>query len=48
MFRFIDIEKPIGAGSFVLKKNGVKASFYDLIEHGDELDIEWENKRVQV
>ncbi|WP_339147291.1 MULTISPECIES: cell division protein FtsA [unclassified Sutcliffiella] len=48
MFRFVNIEKPIGAGSFVLKKNGVKASFYDLIEHGDELDIEWEDKRVQV
>lgn len=48
MFRFVDIERPQGAGTFHLKRNGMKASFYDLIEHGDELDIEWENKRVQV
>lgn len=48
IFRFVDIERPQGAGSFVLKKNGGKASFYDLIEHGDELDIQWENRSVQV
>ncbi len=46
MFRFVDIERPQGAGSFILKKNGMKASFYDLIEHGDELDIQWENRIV--
>jgi cell division ATPase FtsA len=44
MFRFIDIDKPHGAGSFVLKKNGITSSFYEFIDHGDELDIDWEKK----
>ncbi|KMJ57073.1 cell division protein [Bacillus sp. LL01] len=48
MFRFVEIERPQGAGSFLLKKNGAESSFYDLIDHGDELDIQWENRSVRV
>ncbi|TYS69098.1 cell division protein FtsA [Sutcliffiella horikoshii] len=47
MFRFVDIDRPQGAGSFILKKNGTEASFYDFIDHGDELDIEWKSKLLE-
>ncbi|WP_404444568.1 cell division protein FtsA [Sutcliffiella horikoshii] len=47
MFRFVDIERPQGAGTFQLKKNGAEASFYDFIDHGDELDIEWKSKILE-
>ncbi|WP_078379370.1 pilus assembly protein PilM [Sutcliffiella halmapala] len=44
IFRVVDIEKPQGAGSFKLKRNEEEASFYDLIQQGDTLDIQWEKK----
>ncbi|WP_317987078.1 cell division protein FtsA [Sutcliffiella rhizosphaerae] len=47
IFRFVEIKQPQGAGSFLLKKNGTESSFYDLISHGDELDIHWEKKVYQ-
>ena len=47
IFRFVEIEKPQGAGSFNLQKNGAEASFYDLIQQGDVLDIKWEKKVYQ-
>ncbi|UAL46563.1 cell division protein FtsA [Sutcliffiella horikoshii] len=47
MFRFVDIDRPQGAGSFMLKKNGMEASFYDFIDHGDDLDIEWKSKVLE-
>lgn len=46
IFRFVDIEKPKGAGIFELKKNGEEASFYDFIENGDVLEIHWQKKNV--
>ncbi|MCA1319907.1 cell division protein FtsA [Bacillus tianshenii] len=47
IFRFVEIEKPLGAGSFKLQKNGEESSFYDYIQQGDELDIKWEKKVYQ-
>jgi cell division ATPase FtsA len=47
IFRFVEIDKPHGAGSFILQKNGTDSSFYDFIERGDVLDIKWEKKVYQ-
>lgn len=47
IFRFVEIEKPHGAGSFILLKNGADSSFYDFIQQGDVLDIKWEKRVYQ-
>ncbi|WP_417899298.1 pilus assembly protein PilM [Bacillus haimaensis] len=47
IFRFVEIEKPHGAGSFILQKNGADSSFYDFIQQGDVLDIKWEKRVYQ-
>lgn len=47
IFRFVEIDKPHGAGSFILQKNGADSSFYDFIQQGDVLDIKWEKKVYQ-
>jgi hypothetical protein len=47
IFRFVEIDKPHGAGSFILQKNGAHSSFYDFIQQGDVLDIKWEKKVYQ-
>nr|WP_100332088.1 cell division protein FtsA [Bacillus xiapuensis] len=46
LFRHVEVTIPDGAGtSFRLLKNGEDTAFYDTIQPGDELNIQWEIKK---
>ncbi len=46
IFDFIEFDLSISKGNLILMLNGSKASYYQPLNHGDVIQIYWENKEV--
>ncbi|WP_096152924.1 MULTISPECIES: cell division protein FtsA [Bacillus] len=42
IFKFVDLDKPTQFKKLIMKKNGVEATFFEPIAHGDSLELYWE------
>ncbi|WP_164668336.1 cell division protein FtsA [Virgibacillus doumboii] len=46
IFRYVDVDMTYATGDFQLYKNNQKTTFYETIEHGDKLRLEWGEKQM--
>lgn len=47
LFRYVEVNRPsTEQRSFTILKNGVECTFYEPIQHGDELELKWKSTKT--